>query len=93
MRSQRARRLHIAAAHWILFKIESIHESREDIFEVGIGEECDPVLRIDIGWAYLCTAGVLVHEGNGVVVALINVATANSKPSPASSSAKVLFTF
>ena len=60
----------------IFLEVEAIDESAVEVFEVRIGGERNTVLRADIRRAYVHPAGVLVKNGKGVVVALIDMTAA-----------------
>src|ERR1700730_15344332 len=74
VRSRRSRRLDFVPAGWVTLQVEAVGKAAIQILEVGIRNECH--LRRNISWARGRAASVLVHDGNGVVIAAVSVPAA-----------------
>src|SRR5882762_10369883 len=73
-RTCRSRRLDFVPAGRIVFQVEAIGKAAIQILEVRVGKETN--LRRDVGRACGIPAGVLVHNGNRVVITPVAVPTA-----------------
>ena len=69
--SGRACCLNAVATGAITFQVEAVGETSPEVFEVGVGGEGDAVLGANVGWGGCGAGGVLIDDGEGVLISTV----------------------